>query len=55
MDKLGLLINNLQELYKSGATEEQLIGVSLEILTTLTTPYTATPKTEKVSVIMPTY
>ena len=55
MDKLGLLINNLQEMYKSGASEEQLVGVSLEILTTLTTPYVAAPKTEKVSVIMPSF
>ncbi len=55
MDKLGLLINNLQDLYKSGASEEQMVGVSLEILSALTTPYATTPKTEKVSIIMPNY
>lgn len=55
MDKLGLLINNLQDLYKNGASEEHLVGVSLEILSELTTPRTNVAKTEKVSVIMPSF
>jgi len=55
MDKLGLLINNLQDLYKSGAAEEHLVGVSLEILSELTAPPTQVAKTEKVSVIMPSF
>ena len=55
MEKLGLLINNLQELYKNGASEDKLVAISLEILTELTSPYINQTNNDKVSVIMPTY
>ncbi len=55
MEKLGQLINDLQELYKNGASEDKLVAISLEILTELTSPYINQTNSEKVSVIMPDY
>jgi len=55
MGKLGLLINNLQELHNNGASEDKLVAVSLEILAELTTPHIHQTNSEKVSVIMPSY
>ena len=55
MGKLGILINNLQELHNNGASEDKLVAVSLEILAELTTPHIRQANSEKVSVIMPSY
>ena len=43
MEKLGLLINNLNELYNNGASEDKLVALSLEILSELTTPHNQVP------------
>ena len=55
MEKLGLLINNLNELYNNGASEDKLVALSLEILSELTTPHNRTSGSDKVSVIMPSF
>ena len=55
MGKLGILIEELQNLYNNKASEDKMVAISLEILSELTTPVAARNPTEKVSVIMPSF